>query len=434
MNAHLSNQIVERFHRETLTQDDRGQIYPHILGCEACRKLVVTPEAETAAVAALTNHLLPQADEEPFHLDTATVEAFVEDKLDALDRTTAKLHLDDCVECSDEVADFRESLATMRAAARKDAGTVVVERRRPSRFTMPARIAATIAIVAFAAIALLAIWRWRLFVPPKAPGVDTTAGSQPSPIASPAAPGVAPSPSNLNPPNLAVIPHDKPGAESASKAPLKDGPNEISIDQAGNVAGMPSLPTDSQRAVKSALSGESLVRPSVLDEVATAEVSTRGGNEDRIRIVSPLATVVAQEKPTLHWIPLKTAEGYRIEIADENFRQVAKSDNLPSFDQTWISTALKRGQVYTWTIRAINKDGQLSDVASQGKFKVLSDDRLRELNQLKAHQSHLALGVFYAQEGMIAEAEREFGILVKDNPDSAVAKKLLNEVRAWRER
>jgi len=58
-----------------------------------------------------------------------------------------------------------------------------------------------------------------------------------------------------------------------------------------------------------------------------------------------------------------------------------------------------------------------------------------ELDNLKIRsQSHLALGVFYAREGMIAEAEREFQILVQKNPHSRVAIKLLKNIQSWRER
>jgi hypothetical protein len=71
-------------------------------------------------------------------------------------------------------------------------------------------------------------------------------------------------------------------------------------------------------------------------------------------------------------------------------------------------------------------------VTSQAKFKVLSEDKVRELNQLKAvSQSHLPLGLFYAREGMIAEAKREFGILAESNPRSVLIKKLLNEINSW---
>jgi hypothetical protein len=93
MNTHLSNAIVERFHRQSLSVGDRGVIYNHILGCDTCRRRVVTPQTEAVAVQALSDHLLPQEGEEPYHLDPATIEAFVDDKLDAMDRNMAKLHL-----------------------------------------------------------------------------------------------------------------------------------------------------------------------------------------------------------------------------------------------------------------------------------------------------------------------------------------------------
>src|SRR5258708_22865487 len=119
MNAHLSSEIVERFHNQSLSGGDRGVIYNHILACEACRRRVVTSETEAVVITTLTDHLLPQVDEEPYHLDPATIEAFVDDKLVTFDRNIAKLHLEDCTECSDEVTDLRESLATMRAASHK---------------------------------------------------------------------------------------------------------------------------------------------------------------------------------------------------------------------------------------------------------------------------------------------------------------------------
>src|SRR5437660_902105 len=225
MNGHLSNQTVERFHSEALTKGDRTGIYNHILRCEPCRKLVVTPETEAVAVAALTDHLLPQMGDDPYHLDAATIEAFVDDKLDLFDRSTARLHLEDCAECSDEVTDFRESLATMRAVARDSESRreeVVAPRRS---FAMPMRIAAMIAVIAFAALALLAVWRWKSSAPTNAPGIDTRVGSQPTPLASPVLPNLAPSPSTLNPPKLAEIPPAKRGSENGprSSVPLRDG-------------------------------------------------------------------------------------------------------------------------------------------------------------------------------------------------------------------
>ena len=434
MNAHLSNEIVERFHNQSLTVGDRGVIYNHILGCETCRRRVVTAQTEAVAVQALSNHLLPQEGDEPYHLDPATIEAFVDDKLDALDRNIAKLHLEDCAECSDEVTDLRESLATMRATSQ--AAEVTISARRHSKFSTPMTIAAAVALVSFAVIALFVIWRLKSTV--TLPGREIAVQNQPTPAPSPSVttPGVAPSP------NLAANPNGPNGGPpqppKGSVVSVKDGANEIALDKAGNVTGVESLPTESRIAVKSALEGEKLDRPDVLDDLTTAQVAVRGpnGDEEPMKIVYPRNAVIAEAQPTLRWAASKTAAAYRIEIADEGFHQVAKSQDLPASTLTWTPTSpLKRGMVYTWTIRAVNQNGELSSVTSQGKFKVLAEDGNRRLNRLKfTSQSHLALGLFYAREGMIAQAEREFGVLVKENPDSSVAKRLLSEVRSWRKR
>ena len=436
MSAHLSNEIVERFHNQALATGDRGVIYNHILACETCRRRVVTAQIEAVALRTLTGHLLPNEDEEAFHLELETIEAFVDDTLDLLDRSTVKLHLEDCAQCAAEVSDLRESLATMKAASRRHSESLRPEIKslRSLSFSRPIRIAAMVALIAFAAFALIAVFRWRSSSP-----VNIT-GSQPTPFASPQAPAVTPSPSTgANPPKLAENPPTKePNEQPRNVIALKDGPNEIALDQSGNVVGLSSLPAETREAVKEALTEERLNRPTVLDDVRSAEVSVRSstGSEERIRIIYPANTVIKDNKPTLRWTPSKTAEAYRLEIADETFHQVAKSEDLPATTQSWTpSTPLKRSGIYTWTIRAVNKAGEPSALTSQAKFKILGEDKVRELNRLKTgSQSHLALGLFYAREGMISEAEREFGNLVKQNPDSAVAKRLLKDVRSWRRR
>jgi len=438
MNAHLSNEIVERFHSQSLTGADRGVIYNHILGCEACRRRVVTPQAEAVALQTLSDHLLPQEGEEPYHLDPTTIEAFVDDKLDALDRNIAKLHLEDCAECSDEVIDLRESLATMKAVSR--AAEMSPSLRSHARFSTPMRIAAAVALVSFAAIALFVIWRLKSTITERSPGRDITVQNQPTPGPSPVA---TPTPKLEPSPNLAANPNGSNEGPSQpppkeTLASLKDGPNQIRLDQSGTVSGLGSLPVESRVAVKNALAGEKLDRPDVLDEVTTPQASVRGPNEDEepIRIAYPTNAVIAEAKPKFRWAASKTAAAYRIEIADEGFRQVAKSQDLPANTLSWTpASVLKRGVVYSWTIRAVNQNGEVSSLTSQGKFKVLGEEGNRRLNRLKiTSQSHLALGLFYAREGMIAQAEREFGVLVKENPDSSVAKRLLSEVRSWRKR
>ncbi len=436
MSAHLSNEIVERFHAQALTSGDRGLIYNHILACDACRRRVVTAQTEAVALQTLTAHLLPGDDVEPCHLTPETIEAFVDDGLDALDRSTAKLHLEDCEECSNEVTDLRESLATMKAVSRPREGSqpAKVSSTTPrTAFSMTMRVAAAVALIAFATVALMVLFKWK-----STPVEVTGLGPEPTPVPSPQIPGIVPSPAPGTSPNVAENPPVNSPTERQTVAALKDGSNEITLDRDGTVVGLPSLPAESRKAVKEALSGEPLARPDVLDEVASAQVAERGpiGIDEKIRIVNPASSVILGNQPTLRWSPLKTAESYRVEIADETFHQIAKSEDLPATSRSWTPpTQLKRGALYTWTIRAVNKAGEPSSATSQAKFKVLGEDPVRQLNRLKTgSQSHLALGLFYAREGLISEAEREFGVLVKQNPDSAVAKRLLKEVRSWRRR
>jgi Tfp pilus assembly protein PilF len=46
--------------------------------------------------------------------------------------------------------------------------------------------------------------------------------------------------------------------------------------------------------------------------------------------------------------------------------------------------------------------------------------------------SHLTLGVLYAQAGLLDDAEHELRALLRANPQSALAQKLLRSVRAKR--
>src|SRR5262249_49866129 len=147
-----------------------------------------------------------------------TIEAFVDDKLDTLDRSTVKLHLADCAECSDEVNDLRESLATMKAVS---ARPETVRRRQLPQFSMSMGIAAAIALVAFVAVAMFVIWKMKSSSTVQQP---ITVQNQPTPLGSPSVvtPGVEPSPSLGASPNVAE--NNQPPSEPAKDivASLKD--------------------------------------------------------------------------------------------------------------------------------------------------------------------------------------------------------------------
>src|SRR5262249_17270491 len=65
----------------------------------------------------------------------------------------------------------------------------------------------------------------------------------------------------------------------------------------------------------------------------------------------------------------------------------------------------------------------------EAKFKVLDQSKANDLKRARPYNSHLALGALFAQAGMLEDAEHEFQLLVKANPDSATAQKLLKSVK-----
>jgi hypothetical protein len=219
---------------------------------------------------------------------------------------------------------------------------------------------------------------------------------------------------------------------------LNDGDRLVAIDRSGRLTGLERLPPELARSVKGFLSSEEIEPPSALTDLAGNKSDLRGeSNQSSFKLLSPARVVISDDRPAFKWESLNRAESYRVYVSDSRSRKVADSGLLPRTETQWSSSLpLKRGEVYSWTVSAVvNGEEIVSPSASEPevKFKVLPEEEVRELSLLKqTTNSHLALGVFYAQAGMIAEAEREFQKLADKNPNSPIARRLLNLIRSWR--
>ncbi len=114
-----------------------------------------------------------------------------------------------------------------------------------------------------------------------------------------------------------------------------------------------------------------------------------------------------------------------------------KPESLESGDPDLpLQLADERQQADEWLVIAIINGEEVSSPAATApemRFMPLGEQQMRELQSLKKRtKSHLALGVFYARAGMLAEAEREFQAYRNDNPQSLLANKLIRQVRSWR--
>jgi hypothetical protein len=134
------------------------------------------------------------------------------------------------------------------------------------------------------------------------------------------------------------------------------------------------------------------------------------------------------------WSVMEGATAYVVEVYDDQFKLAASSPQLNS--NSW-TQSLPRGKVYSWQVKAI-KDGQEitspRPPAPQAKFRILDAAKANELARAKRaySSSHLTLGLLYADAGLLKEAEHEFRLLVRSNPNSNLARSLLRQVQSLR--
>jgi hypothetical protein len=248
-------------------------------------------------------------------------------------------------------------------------------------------------------------------------------------------------PSPVPSPDTTPTPPPTP-ATGGTAAPLiariVDGVGSVTVDQAGRITGVDHLPPAYQQMMREALASGRLEKSSLLALLSRPGSALMGGDEqgNRFSVTDPVGQVVLSNRPTFRWSQLTGASSYVVEVYDESFNPVAESPQLGG--ERWrAEQPLKRGASYTWQVKAL-KDGRefLSPrpPAPQAKFRILDRARANELAQARqAHaSSHLLLGLLYARAGLLDEAEGELRALQQANPNSEIAGRLLESVRAMR--
>jgi len=153
-------------------------------------------------------------------------------------------------------------------------------------------------------------------------------------------------------------------------------------------------------------------------------------------LLNPLATAVESRTPAFHWRAVEGAQSYELTIYDSDSKKVVSSGQLAETSWT-ASTPLERGRTYSWQVR-VNKNGaevlMPPPAAAEAKFRVIDQSSLQEIQLARRSQpnSHLMLGIVYAEAGLLDESEREFQRLLAANPESPIAHSLLREVKSLR--
>jgi anti-sigma factor RsiW len=425
MTEHLSEREIEIYRSGEGEEAARQGTAAHLAVCDDCVKRVYNAEHSILAVNALKEAFLFSADEDPFHLSQADLKEYVLGHAAQADRIICESHIDICETCREE---FR-LLSAVHTSARSKAHSSTEPfawLRSGWLASTPMRVAAAIALIGLLAFGVLLIRRRS-----SAPALVADTGSQGTPSVS-----VSVDPSKDGAANETT--HSGPAASQPSIVQLKDNGKEIGLDPQNKLTGLDELDQSTQRLVKNALAGEPLARPSVLDELSAPRIKLLGeqSDENAFQLLSPLGKIITETRPTLRWRRLNGATSYVASVFDSKFNLVTRSASLSQ--PTWtVSAPLLRGQNYVWEVTAV-KEGKEVVVpvapAPRAQFRILDADKLSALQTLKRQKptSHLALGLTYARLGLLRDAEAEFQYLLKENPDSAVAKKLLRTVQSWR--
>jgi hypothetical protein len=437
-NEHITSEIFDRYAARAASATEILFVQTHTSACEACREKlarIVSPEKAFAAIH--NDFAFDDFADAPEHLVYEQLEFFADNKLDEADREIATSHLSICEDCAKDLADlqiYRQIAETPAATAE-----IVPDAQKQSFWQ---KLFAFDSIGSFAPVAtilLIAILfgAWLLLRGNRAEEIAQTNKNQN------VLPANVNATSNLAAPN--VSPENSPTNE-LSPAPIEDLPNgetmyalndgQLTVDDKGNVKGLENLSPSAQNSIKQSLqSGKISVAANSLggnSGVLMGEANENNGVPFALQ--TPIGKIIRENQPVLRWKPLKDAASYEVAIVDEKFRVVEQSGKLTA--TSWKpSKPLPRGANYSWQVTATKTDGtetvSPSSPAPQARFRVVEQNLFDDLQRLEKSgtRSHLALGVLYAKAGLKQEARREFEALVKENPKSNLARKLLQSVK-----
>jgi hypothetical protein len=465
---HISRTEMERFYARTLEGPEMVALWEHLDSCDDCHRVFLEVLRGRWQGAPIRINLSPEYWFKDDHFDYETLAAYIDKTLNSEMREIADIHLKVCSGCRGEL----DSLIAFRMEIEPELEVRYGPEQQssaigwlsslwnwPSVAWKPAYTFATLIIIGSAIVA--AVFLIRPGAGKKTPERQLT-GLTPTPSA---AAFVSPSPNDFEKrvprsPETGSTPkpdsttsqlRSTPLPSSSARrdkkrfhaysptemvAKLNDGTRSISIDRSGNLTGVSDLSAEFQQSIREFLIADETKRPDILTEINGVNSSLRGtGEKPSFGLLSPVGVVIAEDHPIFQWEPLNGATAYRVQVSDSPSREPISSDLLPATATRWTPTeALPRGKVYTWIVIAIvNGKEIVSPLVSmpEAKFKVLEVEKAHELNLVKRANSHLMLGVFYAREGMLAEARQAFQNLVNNNPQSPIAQRLLSLIKSW---
>lgn len=454
---------MNRLCARTLPAAELTTATAHLTECTACHEEFRARIARRRGQAPISFSLAPEVWLQHEHLDYELLHTYTGNTLPTEEREIVDLHLALCARCREDVRSlqaFQRVIAPELKIAYAPAGAEAGRQPRPSfRDSFRHWLRPPVYAAALCALLLAGGVFWWLRHNPhettlqaglkptpavavnasnsnnrEPPRVRTT--ESPAQVAAPTAQANAkrtgPSEPLRSQPRASGLTHKPPAA------PTKTGPGSVT-ETRGDQSEVAALPTAIRQEVVTTLQTQRLERPAVLDELAGSAATLRGNPAEKqnFRLLGPVAQVTLATQPVLRWQALAAATSYRVFVLDAQGQEVAASPELPARQTTWQPAApLPADATYSWAVVALVAGKEIvAPAASQpeAKFHILAAASARTLTAaLSQTRSHLASGILYARAGLLAEAERELQLYVKQQPQSAVAHKLLRQIQSWR--
>jgi hypothetical protein len=438
MSEHLSPEQQILLLNRALAERPLLHCLQHLASCVLCREQVSQRRGQ---LMDMTNEFT----ELPTHLAYEQLSAYLLGTLDEVTREIMHNHLATCEFCAGEMqaltglqTELHELLRQTTPRAAKPAQPWWVTFKKDWLAQLKHRSwpgpALTLATTSVFLLVSLSGWWWRANhapVEPTQPALQSVKSPLPAPTFATAslkqAPAQAaqalPAPTqSAHPDLLALLDHGEP----------------ISLRPDGSLQTRLALTATNEATLKRTLAGQPLRLPEQLAQLAPPPNTLKSATPapEIFHVLTPLGQILQSTRPVFRWQALPGASSYELAVFDEDFNQVLSSG--PVTQTTWQAVKpLPRGRIYLWQVTAQVGNQQITAPlapAPEARFQVLSQTKMQELQQARqtVGQSHLLLGVLYAQAGLLEAAERELRALQRENPQAPLVSQWLRQLHQAR--
>jgi hypothetical protein len=435
---HLSKDQIDRYHQRSLSPAEIVSVCSHLESCEDCREETGGEDRRESAFLVLGAGIEGAADRDSYHLSPEQSVAYVTGHIDEIDADIVESHVENCQSCAGELRDLRAfefQTGEQRAGYATRATDADPSREVKHSWLAPIRwrVVQAAALVLLVTLLVMTIWLQNRVrgLSVRVDELEALNHTLRQEIAS-----LSGSKNETQPFPRAEEESPNPNGEVAVE--LNDGGGLVTLDREGVLSGLVAMPARYERILKRMLTTGEAPIPSGVTGLAGKPETMMGTPEARqvFRLIQPVGVVVLEDRPGFRWTSLEGASAYTVDVFDSESKRVATSGEL-QLTQWTPARGLEQDRTYIWEVTAI-KDGK--EVVSpapptpQARFKVLDRASVDELESARRRypSSHLLLGGIFAQAGLLDDAEREFKALLSANPNSTIARRLLQSVQAPR--